>query len=390
MKNAVIVSAARTPVGKCRGSLASVEAYKLGALVVSEVIKRANIKPEVIDEVIFGNLMSHDVNNMARMVSLEAGLPIETPALEIDRQCGTSLNAIALGAMMIQAGEAKAIIAGGVESDSRRPYVMLKPEIPYAVQTPRFCEELRLSPEKIGNPNMGMTAENLAVKYNISREACDRFSINSHKKAAKAVEEGYFKEQIVPVEVDLGKGKRFVFEHDEPLRKDASIEAMSRLKTVFKEDGVVTAGNSSPMSDGAGAVIMMEEELAKSLGLEILARYRGFASAGCDPNIMGIGPVPATRKLLEKTKVALDDIDLIEMNEAFAAQSLACISELNINQEKLNVNGGAIALGHPLAGTGAILATKMVYEMKRREAKLGLITFCCGGGQGVAMLLERD
>lgn len=390
MKNAVIVSAVRTPIGRCRGVLSSVEPYKMGAAVVKESIDRAGISMDLIDEVIFGNLMGHDVNNIARVVALEAGIPMEKPALTIDRQCGTSLNAIALGAMMIQLGEAKVIVAGGVESDSRRPYVMLKPEIGYSVTPPKFVEELRFSPEHIGNPNMGITAENLAEKYNFTREELDEYSVKSHKKATKAQESGKFKEQILPIEVDLGKGKKIMVSEDEAIRKDANEESMAKLKTVFKKDGVVTAGNSSPMSDGAGAVIIMEEELAKSLGLEILARYKSFTSVGCDPNIMGIGPVPATRKILEKTNLKLEDIDLIELNEAFAAQTLSCIKELDIDENKLNVNGGAIALGHPLAATGAILTTKMIYEMKERDAKLGLITFCCGGGQGVAMLLERD
>ena len=390
MKNAVIVSAVRTPVGRCRGVLSSVEPYKMGAEVVKEAVKRAGISVDSIDEVIFGNLMGHDVNNMARMVALEAGIPIEKPALTVDRQCGTSLNAIALGAMMIQLGEAKAILAGGVESDSRRPYVMLKPEVGYSTAPPKFSEELRLSPEHIGNPNMGITAENLAQMYDLTREELDMFSINSHKKAVKAASEGRFVKQILPLEIDLGKGKKIIVSEDESIRENANLESMAKLKPVFKKDGVVTAGNRSPMSDGAGAVVIMEEEMAKSLGLEILGRYKAFTAVGCDPNIMGIGPVPATRKILEKTNLKLEDIDLIELNEAFAAQTLACIKELGINEDRLNVNGGAIALGHPLAGTGAILVTKMVYEMKRRDAHLGLVTFCCGGGQGVAMLLERD
>jgi acetyl-CoA C-acetyltransferase len=390
MRNAVIVAAIRTPVGKCRGSLASVEAYKLGASVVRESIKRANISEDLIDEVIFGNLMGHDINNIARMVALESGIPIEKPALTIDRQCGTSLNAIALGAMMIQLGEANTIVAGGVESDSRRPYVMLKPEVAYSVTPPKFVENLRLAPDHIGNPSMGITAENLAKMYKLTREELDIYSYYSHKKAAKAVSEGIFDEQILPIEVDLGKGNKRLVTKDESVREDVSLEAMAKLKPVFKRDGVVTAGNSSPMSDGAGAVVIMEEEMAKSLGLEIMARYKAFTAVGVDPNIMGIGPVPATRKILEKTNLKLEDIDLIELNEAFAAQTVACIRELNIDKNKLNVNGGALALGHPLAGTGAILTTKMVYEMKRRNAHLGLITFCCGGGQGVAMLLERD
>ena len=390
MRNAVIVSAVRTPVGKCRGALAPVEAYKLGAAVVKESIKRANIEKDLIDEVIFGNLMGHDINNIARMVSLEAGLPIEKPALTVDRQCGTSLNAIALGAMMIQLGEANVIVAGGVESDSRRPYVMLKQEKPYSVTPPKFLDKLRLAPEHIGNPNMGMTAENLAQMYNLTREEVDIYSYNSHKKAAKAMAEGKFDSQILPVEVDLGKGNKYLVTKDETVRENVSLEAMAKLKPVFKKDGIVTAGNSSPMSDGAAAVVIMEEEMAKSLGLEIMARYKAFTAVGVDPKIMGIGPVAATKKILQKTNLKLEDVDLIELNEAFAAQTIACIKELNIDESKLNVNGGAIALGHPLAGTGAILTTKILYEMKARDAHLGLVTFCCGGGQGVSMLLERD
>jgi len=390
MRNAVLVSAVRTPVGRCRGVLAPVEAYKLGTMVAKEAMKRADISGDMIDEVIFGNLMGHDVNNMARMVSLESGIPIEVPALAIDRQCGTSLNAIALGAMMIQLGEADVILAGGVESDSRRPYILEKSQKAYDTQPPKFCRDLKLSPDWIGNPSMGITAENLADKYNISRKECDEFSIASHNKAAFATEKGYFKEQILPIEVDLGKGKHILVQEDETIRKNLNFETMSGLKPVFKKDGIVTAGNSSPMSDGASAIIIMEESMAKERNLEILGRFKGFSAVGCDPNIMGIGPVPATRKLLKKLGLTLGDIDLIEMNEAFASQSLSCIKELDMDLEKLNVNGGAIALGHPLAGTGAILTTKMVYEMKRRDAKLGLITFCCGGGQGVAMIIERD
>lgn len=390
MKNAVIVSAVRTPVGKYGGVLASVEAYKLGAAVVKEAIKRINLDVNSVDEIIFGNLMGHDVNNMARMVSLEAGLPIEVPGIDIDRQCGTSLNAVALGAMMIQLGEAKVVVTGGVESDSRRPYTMLKQEKAYSFSPPKYQDKLRLAPEHIGNPNMGITAENLAELYHIEREELDLFSLESHRKATQAIKKGKFDKQILPIEVEITRGKKIIISQDETVRESADLESMSKLKPVFKKDGVVTAGNSSPLSDGAGAVIVMEEEMAKSLGLEVLARYKAFTAVGVDPNIMGIGPVPATRKILEKTKLKLEDIDLIELNEAFAAQSLACIKELGIDTEKLNVNGGAIALGHPLAGTGAILTTKMVYEMKERDSKLGLITFCCGGGQGVAMILERD
>lgn len=388
MRKAVIVSAARTPVGRIRGQLATVPAHVLGAVAVKEAVRRAGIEPASIDEVIFGNLMNNEVNNMARVVALQAGLPIEVPGITLDRQCGTSLNSIAYAAMLIESGNADVVVAGGVESDSRRNYVIDKPTM--AFQGTLKVSDTILSPEHIGNPNMGITAENLAAKYQLTRQECDEFALLSHKKAAAAWDANLFAEQIVPVEVPLGKGKTSTVSVDEAFRRDASLEAMAKLPPAFKPDGVVTAGNSSPQSDGAGALVVMEKAKAKDMGLEILAEFKGFSSVGVDPNIMGIGPVPATRKLLQRTGVKLEQIDLIELNEAFAAQSLPCIRELGLAPEKLNVNGGAIALGHPLAGSGAILATKILYEMKRRDAHLGLVTFCCGGGQGVAALFERN
>lgn len=389
MREAVIVSAVRTPVGKCRGALAAVPAHKLGALVVKEAVRRANVAPTEVDEVIFGNLFANEIANMSRMVLLEAGMPIEVPGITIDRQCGSALNAIAYAAIMIQAGYGDIIIAGGVESDSRRCYVLEKPTTAYQIQPPGFVS-FQLAPREIGDPNMGITAENLAVKYGLTRSEVDEFALLSHQKAARAWDAGYFDEQIIPVEVPMGKGQSQFVTRDEPLRADISLATLSKLAPAFKKDGIVTAGNSSPMSDGAAAVVVMEKQRAKAMGLEILATFRGYAATGVDPNIMGIGPVPATRKLLAQTGVKLEDIDLIEMNEAFAAQSIPCVRELGIDMDRLNVNGGAIALGHPLAGTGGVLATKMVYELKRRSARLGLITFCCGGGQGVSVLLERE
>ncbi len=389
MREAVIVSAARTPIGKCRGTLAPVPAHKLGSLVVKEAVKRAGIDPAKVDEVIFCNLMAYEYNNIARMVLLDAGLPIEIPGISLDRQCGSSLNAVAYASILIQAGFGDCIIAGGVESDSRRPYIMEKPTSAYQFMPPKFLN-LRFAPEEIGDPPMGITAENLAVKYNLTRQELDEFAVLSHQKAAKAWAAGYFDEQIVPVEVQLGKGKTVMFSKDEPLRENALLEDMAKLRPAFKKDGIVTAGNSSPMSDGAGAVVVMEKNKAKEMGLEIMATFKGYTSVGVDPNIMGYGPVPAIRKLLKQTGVSLDEVDLIELNEAFAAQSIPCIRDLGLDMDKVNVNGGAIALGHPLAGTGAILTTKMVYEMKRRNAKRGIISLCCGGGQGVAVMLERE
>lgn len=389
MREAVIVAAVRTPVGKCRGSLATVPAHKLGSIVVREAVSRAQINPYEIDEVIFSNLYNSEIANMARMVLLDAGLPIEVPGVTLNRLCGSSLNAVAYAAVLVQSGYADTIVAGGVESDSRRCYIMEKPTAAYQDAPPKFVTRKR-APDEIGDPPMGITAENLAQKYNLTREELDEFALSSHKKAAKAWEAGYFDDQIVPVDVHLEKGKRLLFNKDEIFRPDASMESLSKLRPSFKEDGMCTAGNSSPMSDGAGAVVIMEKEKAESLGIEILAVFKGFAATGVDPNIMGIGPVPATRKLLKKAGLKIDDLDIIEMNEAFSAQSIPCIRELGMDTSKLNVNGGAIALGHPLGGTGAILTTKLVYEMKRRNLKRGLITFCCGGGQGISALFERE
>lgn len=387
MREAVIVSAVRTPVGKCRGTLAPVPAHELGALVVKEAVKRANINPEEIEEIIFGNLLNNEVANMARVVGLAAGLPVSVPGITLDRQCAASLNAIAYAAVLIQAGYSDVIVAGGVESDSRRTYVMEKPTAAYQVMPPQWAE-IREIPE--GHIPMGITAENVAEKFGITRRECDEFSLFSHQKAVKAWDAGYFDEQVIPVEVPQGKGKTILFSKDETVRRDTSLEALAALPPAFKKGGLVTAGNSSPMSDGAGAVVVMEKEKAKSLGLEIWATFKGYASVGVEPGIMGIGPIAATRKLFAKTGMTMKDIDLVELNEAFASQSIACIRELGIDMEKLNVNGGAIALGHPLAGTGAILVTKMVYELKRRGLQTGLISFCAAGGQGVSVILERE
>lgn len=389
MRRTAIVSAVRTPVGRAKGKLAPVPADTLAALVIKEAVKRANIDPHIIDEAIYGNLYAHEISNMARFATLKAGLPETVPAITVDRRCGTSLTAISLADALIRAGDADCVLAGGVESDSRRPYVLLQQEMLYSAKAPSFRTSSRVIPDEMNNINMGMTAENLAEMYHISREDCDSFSVESHKKAAVAWDNGYFDEQIIPVEVDLGKKGKYVVDKDEPLRPGTTMEILATLKSSFKTDGVCTAGNSSPMSDGASAVILMEENKAKELGCDILGYIAGFTSVGVDPHIMGIGPVYATQKLLKKTGRSLDEIDLIEMNEAFAAQSIACIRELGMDLSKLNVNGGAVALGHPLAATGGILLTKLVYEMRRRDSKLGLVTFCCGGGQGVSLMVER-
>ena len=376
-REAVIVSAVRTPVGRCRGALAAVGAPELGALVIAEAVRRAGLQGEEVEEVIFGNLGNNDSANLARVVTLQAGLPFTVPAITIDRQCSSGLNAIAIGALMIEAGEADIVVAGGTESDSNRPHLMEKARVAYQVAPPQWLVR-RTAPGAL-NVSMGTTAENLGRKYHITREECDAFA-----QAA-----GRFDAQMIPVTVPGKRGKTTVVDRDECVRPESTMETLGRLPTAFEPDGVCTAGNSSPMSDGAGAVVLMDRETAEKKGLEPLAVFRGFAVTGCDPSIMGIGPVEAIRKVLRKTGLTLEEMDLIELNEAFATQSIACIRELGLDMDKVNVNGGALALGHPLAGTGAILTAKLLYELKRRRARYGLVAFCMAGGQGGAAVFER-
>ncbi len=387
-REAVIVSAARTPVGRCRGMFAGIPAADLGALAVKAAVERAGINPEDIDDVIFGNLANDNFANIARVVGLKAGLPISVPGFTIDRQCSSGLNAIALAAMMIESGHGEVFVAGGVESDSTRPYIMDRPTQAYQMNPPSWGVRYTAPGEL--NVGMGITAENLCDKYGITREECDAFAVESHKKAAAAVAAGRFDEQMVPVPVKDRKGNVTYIDKDECVRPDSSMETLGKLKPVFKADGIVTAGTSSPMSDGSGAVVVMEKERAIREGRKIWAKFVDFAVVGCDPLIMGIGPVGAIQKLLKQTGLTLDDIDLIELNEAFASQSIACIRELGLDMSKVNVNGGALALGHPLAGTGGILSTKLVYEMERTGAKYGIVSFCMAGGQGAAALFMRE
>ena len=386
-REAVIVSAVRTPVGRCRGALAAVGAPELGALVIAEAVRRAGLKGEEVEEVIFGNLGNNDSANLARVVTLQAGLPFTVPAITIDRQCSSGLNAIAIGALMIEAGEADILVAGGTESDSNRPHLMEKARVAYQVAPPQWLVR-RTAPGAL-NVSMGTTAENLGRKYHITREECDAFALESHRKAAAAQAAGRFDEQMIPVTVPGKRGKTTVVDRDECVRPESTMETLGSLPTAFEPDGVCTAGNSSPMSDGAGAVVLMDRETAEKKGLEPLAVFRGFAVTGCDPSIMGIGPVEAIRKVLRKTGLTLEEMDLIVLNEAFATQSIACIRELGLDMDKVNVNGGALALGHPLAGTGAILTAKLLYELKRRRARYGLVAFCMAGGQGGAAVFER-
>ncbi|MBA2876174.1 thiolase family protein [Thermaerobacillus caldiproteolyticus] len=387
-RDAVIVSAVRTAIGRQGGALASVPAHIFGAEVIKEAIQRANVRPEMIDDVILGNVLSGG-GNIARLTALQTGLSIEITGLTVDRQCGSGINAVNLAAQAIRAGDGDIYIAGGIESMSRAPYLMDRPEKPYSSTPPSFRKS-QLSPKEIGDPPMGITAENLVKKYNISREEQDEFAFRSQQRMAAAMEEGRFNEQIVPITIPVRKGEPIVFKTDEHPRPQTTMEALSKLQPAFLEGGTVTAGNSSGLNDAASALVIMSREKAEELGLTPLAIVREYAVAGVDPNIMGIGPVSATRKVLKKAGLSLEDIDIIEINEAFAAQVIACDRELNMDPEKVNVNGGAIAHGHPLGATGAILITKAVYELKRSGGRYALITACIGGGQGIATIIERE
>ncbi|KKM10074.1 acetyl-CoA acetyltransferase [Clostridiales bacterium PH28_bin88] len=391
MREAVIISATRTPIAKMGGALRSVKPEQLAGLVIKEAVRRANIaNAEEIDEVIFGHVLGA-IGCMARVGLLEAGLPISLPGLTVDRQCGSGSTAINLAALHVQAGAGDLYVAGGVESMTLQPYLLEKPMEAYQRFAPNWIPRRPLAPKEIGDPPMGITAENVAERWGVSREEQDEMAYLSQVKASHAIKEGRFKEQIIPVTVQQKKGP-LIFDTDEHPRPDTSLEALAKLPPAFKEGGTVTAGNSSGINDGAGAVVVATKEKAVELGVEPLAVVRGFAYAGVDPNIMGIGPVPATRKVLRQLGLTLDDLDVIEMNEAFAAQSIACCRDLGIDwrdEEKFNPNGGAIALGHPIAGSLAILVVKAVYELRRRQGRLALITACCGGGQGVATIIER-
>lgn len=389
MKQVAVVSAVRMAVGKVGGALSSYRPEKLGGMIVREAINRCGIEDDLIDEVIFCSCDNEDLKIAGRVVLLEAGLPIHIPAYQIQRGCASSLTACWDGAMMIQTGFAETVVCGGCESTTLAPYLMNKPKRAYSAAPMPWCEPVFSPKDPYGNLPNGLTADEIGRRYNITREMCDEFAADSHRKAAIAVENGYFDGQILPVEVALKGGKTTTFKVDEPMRPDTTVDTLANLRPSFSKDGVCTAGNSSPLTDGASCVILMEREKAEKMGLEILAVLSGFADAGCEPMVMGEGPIYATRKLLKKYDLTLDDFDLIEMNEAFASQSIRCATELGMDPAKLNVNGGAIALGHPFAATGTILVTKLIHEMRRRDAKRGLVTFCVGGGLGVSAMFER-
>jgi acetyl-CoA C-acetyltransferase len=385
----VIASAARTAIGSYGKSLAGVPPSDLGAAASVAAIERARIEPGQVEHVVFGNVIHTETADMymARVVGMKAGIPKEVPAYTVNRLCGTGVQAIVSAAQSIQTGEADVALAGGAESMSRGPYWL-----PSARWGARMGEAELVDPVMGGLTDpfqsvlMGITAENLAERGSISRERQDEFAVESHRRAAAAREAGLFDEEIVPVEVKV-KREKVPFSRDEHIRPEASAESMARLKPVFKPDGTVTAGNASGMNDAGAAVVLMSAAKARKLGVPVRARVLAYASCGVDPAIMGIGPVPAVRKVLERSGRSLDEIGVIELNEAFAAQALAVIDELGLDEAKVNPNGGAIALGHPIGATGTAITAKLLSEMERSGSELGLVTLCIGGGQGIALLL---
>ena len=399
MREAWIVEAVRTPIGRYGGALAPVRPDDLGALVLEALMERAGVPKDAVEDVYMGcaNQAGEDNRNVARMSLLLAGFPVEVAGVTVNRLCGSGLDAVVQAARAIAVGEAEVAIGAGVESMSRAPWAVPKPETGYPRgSVPMYDTALGwrfVNPRMealYGTESMGETAENLAEMYRIPREDQDRFALRSHQKAVRAIDEGRFAEEIVPVEVRTRK-QTYTVDTDEGPRRDTSLEKLARLRPAFREGGTVTAGNSSSLNDGAAALLLVSDAYARAHGLRPLARVRAAAVAGVPPRIMGIGPVPATKKALTRAGLTLDDLDLIELNEAFAAQALSVLREwgLDPEDERLNPNGGAIALGHPLGCSGARILTTLLHEMRRREAGLGLATMCIGGGQGIAMVVER-
>ena len=390
----MIVDALRTPIGRHRGRLKGVRPDDLAALVLAEAVRRNRLDPTSIEDVYLGdaNQAGEDNRNVARMAVLLAGLPVEIPAATMNRLCGSGMQAVVSATREIETGNGNVFLAGGVESMTRAPFILEKPPEEFP-RGPRTLHDSTLGWRMV-NPKMaeryppislGQTAEEVARRYRVSREDQDRFALESHRRAVTAQDACRFKDELVAVALDNG----VLFEQDEGPRRDTSLEKLAALKPVFESGGTVTAGNSSPMNDGAACLVLMSESFARAQGLTPKARVLAAASAGVDPSVMGIGPVPASRKALQRAGIDLDDIDLVELNEAFASQSLACIRELGLAEERVNVNGGAIALGHPLGASGARITATLVHELARRQGRYGLATMCIGVGQGIALVVEN-
>ncbi len=392
MARPVIAVAVRTAVGSFGKTLASVPAVDLGIVALKEAMRRINLDVNDIDEVILGNvLQGGQGQNPARQVAVKSGLPVEIPSYTVNKVCASGMKSVLLAAQMIMLDEAEVVVAGGIENMSQAPYAVPKARWGHRMGDGNLVDLMILDGlwDIFNGYHMGITAENIAEKFNITREEQDEFALKSQQKAEAAIKAGKFKDEIVPVEVPQRKGDPIIFDTDEHPRFGTTIEALSKLPPAFKKGGTVTAGNASGINDGAAIVIVMSEKKAASLGIEPMATIVSFASAGVDPAYMGLGPIPASKKALEKAGWSVDDLDLIEANEAFAAQAIAVNREMGWDLDKVNVNGGAIALGHPIGASGARILTTLLYEMKKRDAKKGLATLCVGGGQGCAIVVER-
>ncbi len=390
-REVVVLSGVRTAIGDYGGSLKGFAPKDLGAMVVREAVSRSGVAPERIGHCVFGNVIHTEIKDMylSRYAAIEGGLPVETPALTLNRLCGSGLQAVVSAAQTIQLGDADAAVAGGAECMSRAPY-----HVPNMRWGQRMGDGHAIDAmvgaltDPFDSCHMGITAENIAGKWNISREDQDALAVDSHRRAAQATDRGNFKDQILPVEIKSRKGST-IFDRDEHIRAEATVEGMSKLRPVFQKDGTVTAGNASGINDAAAAVVLMEANAAEAAGHQAMGRLVAYSHAGVEPKYMGIGPVPAIRLVLEKAGLSVDDMDVIELNEAFAAQALAVVRDLNLSAEKTNPNGSGISLGHPIGATGCILTVKALYELQRTGGRYGLVSMCIGGGQGIAAIFER-
>jgi len=390
-REVVVLSGVRTPVGGYGGGLKDFSPATLGAMVIREAVARAGVAPDDVGHVVFGHVIpteKHDVY-LARVAAVNGGLPVKVPAVTVNRLCGTGLQAIVDAAQMIMLGDADCTVAGGSESMSRGAYLAENHRWGQRMGSSELVDTVTGGlTDPFDDYPMGVTAENVAEKWGISREEQDALAVESHRRAAQAAASGYFKEQILPVEVKSRKGTTVV-DHDEHIRTDADLESMAKLRPVFKKDGSVTAGNSSSMNDAASAVVLMDRAVAEDRGLSPMARLVGYSYAGVEPKYMGIGPVPAVKSLLEQTGLTVDDLDVIELNEAFAAQAIAVVRDLGLSEDKTNPNGSGISIGHPISATGSILTVKALYELERTSGRYALVTMCIGGGQGIAAIFER-
>ena len=392
MREVVIVSAARTPIGNFGGTLKGVPTRKLGAIAIKGAVERAGIKPEMVDEVIMGAVLQGALGqNVARQMTLDAGLPVETPAMTINKVCGSGLRAVELAAQIIKAGDAEIVVAGGAENMSATAYAMPAARWGARMNNVPMVDMMVNDGlwDAFNGYHMGITAENVAEQWGITREQLDEFSVISQNRAEAAIKAGKFKDEIVPVEIPQKKGDPIIFDTDEFPKFGTTIDKVAKLKPAFKKDGIVTAANASGINDAGAAVVVMSKEKADELGIKPLCTIKSYASAGVDPSIMGVGPIPASQKALAKAGLTIEDIDLVEANEAFAAQSLAVRKDLNLDPEKTNVNGGAIAIGHPIGASGCRILITLIYEMMKRDSKYGLATLCIGGGMGTALIVER-